>query len=576
MEANLPDNINATPPSTRSSELSDHDRTILHSVHSTKRCAPLDSAQNRLGGDIPESFQQSGIKSLTPSWHSLSIDPSMVASSLLFTQSSEENFDQKDTTTSSYPDCLDETLYSNSGLSSKPSSQIDQLPPSTLLAKTVTTKHLIDLEDEIDTNNSDEDADSVQPALFPADSFAAIGRRLMMSGISSESDRFVVNDNPSIQKISLSNRHMNKHWWNRFQTDDDWESLRVYSEEYLNALTSQQMTNSRCVPPIRKCDNPCSFGGERNFQDDRAGRETGDPSGDFLVGLVKDLVSVQEQINKLPPTPPRVPADVELSTRKINHAPETLRIPSHLICHICEEIVIGATLIDCQHCEGSESNGGAVVCCWKCLEESTYLRIDEIKSNEFICPFCNPKCNSIDDVGRSRLTFCRPVPCQALDVAIANTIENVSNRSQENNSDLLSGNLSGIQLVNRYYFRLEDWRTETTGRRLALERELFACRERILAAIVDAEERQFWRPPNRERNISSHEEEKDHSDSSLLGSENDGYFNVIDRESSTWDELGEEVAAGLSKCSILPVHTTFVAAATSIVAIFLAMQTRRN
>jgi len=574
MAANSTDDINATLPERGSFHLSDRDRMILDSVHSSKRCASLDSVQPLLGSDVQESSPQpSEMGTSTPLWDSLSIDPSMVSSSLFFTESSsEEKFDEKDgTTTSYYPENHDETLNSNSGLSSISSSHISQLTPSSLLAKTMTSKQLIDYEDEISSNDRDENAN--QSLVFTADSFAAIGRSLLL-GISSESDKCSVNDDPFPKQTSPSNCHMDKKWWSRFQTDDDWESFRVHAEEYLNALIMQQMANSKGTLPLRKWAKPC---GGKKFQNARVGRATGDPSVDLLVSLVEDLVSVQKKIKKLPPIPLHVPVTIDRSPGKTTPPSESLCIPSHLMCHICEEIVIGATLIDCQHCDGSESNGGAMVFCWKCLEEATCLQIDQLNSNEAICPFCNPRCNFIGDVGSSRLTFCRPVPCQALDVAIANTIKNIVTFSQENNEDFYSGCLSGNQLVHRYHHRLVAWMTETISRRVTLERRQFECRERILAVTIYAEERQFWGSKNRERSKSSHEKGKDHEDASLLGSENDeGYFKVIDRESSTWDELGEEVAAGPSSCSRSSFQITFVAAATSLVAIFFAAQARRN
>jgi hypothetical protein len=77
------------------------------------------------------------------------------------------------------------------------------------------------------------------------------------------------------------------------------------------------------------------------------------------------------------------------------------------------------------------------------------------------------------------------VPCHALDVAICNSISNLSISSSEDEISLQA-------FLYYYYRRLEEWRQELLSRRTVLEEEKDHRRQKMLALLIEAEEATLW------------------------------------------------------------------------------------
>lgn len=120
----------------------------------------------------------------------------------------------------------------------------------------------------------------------------------------------------------------------------------------------------------------------------------------------------------------------------------------------------------------------------------------------------------------------------------------------------------------KYQEHLEAWRGEVTPQREGLTRAYTKCQEKLLSAIIDAEEAQFWD----KRSGADHYSKMDN----YLGSVNDdGYVEVVDKKSPLWCDLEENAVNRQSKFQ-LKLGAAFFAALTAGAGFFLTLQSKRG
>lgn len=113
----------------------------------------------------------------------------------------------------------------------------------------------------------------------------------------------------------------------------------------------------------------------------------------------------------------------------------------------------------------------------------------------------------------------------------------------------------------RYHVSLDAWRGEMMPRREELTAQYVLCQEKLLAAIIDAEEEMFY----------------DNDESSRLGTvDGDGYVHVVERESPAWDDAVETLVISQSKCQLTTLTAAFVAALTAGAGYLLTLQAKRR
>ena len=611
----------------RSSSSSQYDNTILSSVPSSPRPFCDDSNIGRWNyadkhasiDHIPEPFLSSESVNSTPSSLSLSLNPSMVGSSILFASemtgeyhSSEQNDSKR--------------LQNNKTNSSMVDSSTTQIAPPE------PSPCILDSESSISFASRVSHLRSDSLSSLPADSFANIGRSLMLSFPSSDTGSCNTEDcnisTASLQLMPLPSKRGEKGdadipWWTRFQTDDDWDSFRTYAKDYLHTFISQEMKESDEMVVVERPKVTKTWlqglyevlTGYISYEDRSRVTHAPEASAKLLLSLIKQISAIQQQLDELPSIPPPFPEETSLmnilnectdsetnlythatsdgnntqtssssrplsSTSAISHLNNSC-IPSQFVCPICQDIVVGATLIDCEYCSGSISNRGAVSFCRSCLEETTCMQCDNCDKNATVCPFCstmNKSCISPSP----RSIMCRPVPCHALDVAIVNfmvkLVVSPADRKRNNDACMIA---SQQHLLSRYRARLAEWRVCMIRRRKALQAEHDQCQEEILTAIIAAEETLFWRDKVVDGLLEEEKMDKlsndriDEEDASLLGAVNDdGYVEVIGKESFRWDDASDALMTSQSNCS-LTFRAACVAAATTFAGIVVAMHSRR-
>ena len=200
-------------------------------------------------------------------------------------------------------------------------------------------------------------------------------------------------------------------------------------------------------------------------------------------------------------------------------------LPDEFICPICDDIIIGAVVVGCG-CPRS-------TCCFQCIEGGgskpsakpsppEIEEIDEEEEEDYVMvemsPETMPSKLAMNDahelpvkptemINQARSTPCGKatcpscskadaliVPCHALDVAIHNSVGNLSRpiSTRENEA-----NVQAFQ--HYYYLRLEAWRQELLRRRNLLEEERDHRRQKMLALLIEAEEAALWSEKSQRR-----------------------------------------------------------------------------
>ena len=287
-----------------------------------------------------------------------------------------------------------------------------------------------------------------EPTGHAGDVFHAVGNSLLLpSRYATSSDSQVAQANNSIE------------WW-KYLSEKDWERLRSQAESILDSMETNDVDKVASLPlPPPK------------------------PPANFL-NTFEDLPSLSQDVR-----------------RSIVDA-----LPPEFFCPICEDIILGAVVVGCG-CPRS-------TCCFRCADngaskpsaEPSAPEIEEINEDEDdyvmverpseptkrtenqdhpVKPTADINEAQIKSCGRATCPCGKAdsliVPCHALDVAIYNAINNLSEQGD------------GLREFQYYYYRrLEHWRADLLSRRKALEDEKDHRRQKMLAMLIEAEEEALW------------------------------------------------------------------------------------
>ena len=115
---------------------------------------------------------------------------------------------------------------------------------------------------------------------------------------------------------------------------------------------------------------------------------------------------------------------------------------------------------------------------------------------------------------------------------------------------------------------LDACRGEAMQQREALSAKYSQCQEKLLAAIIDAEEEVFYSHEGKSKNQGWGEG----SDNDI---NNDGYIEIAEKNSPFWDDVNEAVMNPQSKCQ-LTLRAALFAALTAGAGFFITLQSKRR
>jgi hypothetical protein len=298
--------------------------------------------------------------------------------------------------------------------------------------------------------------------LCAPDVFGNIGRSLIFASVAS-----MVSSTEN-SSFGVAESGMETKWWDRLRTDEDWDVFRNKANEYMNDLIVEEMKglpgNRLCSDDFdRKVDKTWLVKTDQNqLQRQQVTAKQGfllwwldgicksihatiaritsyedSAPSKYVSALVKEIVDIQQQLERLPPMPPALPAEL-----------------------------------------------------------------------------------SLDDL-----------PPESREMLI------------------------------QYRDRLDEWRRGVMPHQEELSMRYARCQEKLLAAIVDTEQKMFY---------DCEVEGRD-----TLGAVNDdGYIEVVEKESSLWGVLtNESMMTSRGKCQFA---TALVAALTAGAGFFLTLQTKRG
>ena len=126
-------------------------------------------------------------------------------------------------------------------------------------------------------------------------------------------------------------------WWDRLKTEEDWNSFRIKANEYLNVLIAEEMKNrthhsTETEYNVDKTSTIKESIPEQNQNDQHqrllqwlrgiydsvnktvSGITSRDVSAKTKLfnSLMKEIVDIQQQLDKLPPLPPSLPEELSL------------------------------------------------------------------------------------------------------------------------------------------------------------------------------------------------------------------------------------------------------------------------
>eukprot|EP00571_Detonula_confervacea_P007420 CAMPEP_0172316506 /NCGR_PEP_ID=MMETSP1058-20130122/28448_1 /TAXON_ID=83371 /ORGANISM="Detonula confervacea, Strain CCMP 353" /LENGTH=390 /DNA_ID=CAMNT_0013030825 /DNA_START=27 /DNA_END=1199 /DNA_ORIENTATION=- len=298
-----------------------------------------------------------------------------------------------------------------------------------------------------------------------------IGRSIMLASSASSDTHVSENACDALSKSSgVTESVKGTKWWDRLQTDEDWDDFRRTAGDYLNALIIEEMKE------LKRNEESSGTGSsvdktaiakestQRNNEGFSKVRQwlplqiyipmqilyesinaaiaditsTDDTKTKYFSSLIKEIVDVQQQLGRLPPIPPTLP-------------------------------------------------------------------LDDM---------------SLDDL-----------PSSSRDALV------------------------------QYNIDLDEWKEKGMPQQEELSAKYVQCQEKLLAAIIDTEEELFY-------------DNKDECNS--LGTVNDdGYIEVVEKESSRWDDVNEALVTSQSKCQ-LTLGAAFVAALTAGAGFLLTLQSKRR
>jgi len=308
--------------------------------------------------------------------------------------------------------------------------------------------------------------------------FANIGRSLILASASKNgNDDDGCDSLPELSGVTTSAAKGVK-WWDQLQTDDDWDKFRASAHDCLNSLVAGEMKDMRhgkfsresgssvtktlATKEITQQNSEGLFrvrqwlqGLYEAFTASAVGfiSEESSVKTNYITSLVKEIVDIQQQLEKLPPAPPTLPEG----------------FPLH------------------------------------------------------------------------------DLPSESRDLLV------------------------------QYRAHLDAWRREAMPQHDELSAKYGQCQEKLLAAIIDAEEAQFWGTKKdsveNEETIGVYVKE---DECKTLGTVNDdGYVDVIEKDSPLWDEASETRLDLQSRCQ-LTLSAALVAALTAGAGFFLTLQSKRS
>lgn len=305
--------------------------------------------------------------------------------------------------------------------------------------------------------------------LCAPDVFGNIGRSLIFaSAASMGSSSTVGNENSSFGVVESG---METKWWDRLQTDEDWDVFRKKANEYMNALIVEEMKG---LSGSRVC------------------------SDDFDCKMDKTVVVKRDQH--------------QLQRKQVTAKQGFLLWWLDGIC------------------------------------KSIHATIARITSNEDSAPskYVSALVKEIVDI-QQQLERLPPMP-PALPAELS--LDDLPPESRE--------------MLSQYRDRLDAWRRGVMPHQEELSMRYARCQEKLLAAIVDTEQKLFY---------DCEVEGRD-----TLGAMNDdGYIEVVEKESSLWGVLiNESMMTSRGKCQFATFSAALVAALTAGAGLFLTLQTKRS
>mmetsp|Transcript_2250 Transcript_2250/g.3134 ORF Transcript_2250/g.3134 Transcript_2250/m.3134 type:complete len:402 (+) Transcript_2250:81-1286(+) len=108
------------------------------------------------------------------------------------------------------------------------------------------------------------------------------------------------------------------------------------------------------------------------------------------------------------------------------------------------------------------------------------------------------------------------------------------------------------QKLLEHHARVNEWRNETMLPRERLEAKYNACREKLLACIIDTEEELFWKKKAKQLN--------NNSDDKWSSLNDDGYVEVVSKKSPCWDDAEMKCQSK----SALSQYATYIAGAIGV------------
>ena len=162
----------------------------------------------------------------------------------------------------------------------------------------------------------------------PDDALSNVGRSLALASI--DDDATYCSDKESVMVGVVD-------WWDRLKTNEDWNSFRIKANEYLNVLIAEEMKirTQHSTGTEYNVDKTSTIneGVSQQHQNDQhqgllqwlcgiyesinktiSGITTRDESAktELFNSLMKEIVGIQQQLDKLPPLPPSLPEGLSL------------------------------------------------------------------------------------------------------------------------------------------------------------------------------------------------------------------------------------------------------------------------
>lgn len=192
---------------------------------------------------------------------------------------------------------------------------------------------------------------------------------------------------------------------------------------------------------------------------------------DMILGAIDPGATTTTRL-PMPPAPPEVEG---ASVTNIEPYVASSCLPSSFICPLCDDIIVGATTLDCA-CPQS-------TVCMTCWEEAQTKVVDnedddELENLVFVdhnrsCPFCDKPSS-------------RGIPCHALDVAILQCVKGLP--------------AVHVSVQTAYYRRLAAWRKEVQRRR-GCDTSDDKERDQLLGELIRREEEYFGKQKTKQQSF---------------------------------------------------------------------------